>query len=167
MRATNAELAAAEEEADHEAEDVEAPRSDDGVVEVVHLEFDQRHAVRALCGVVVVGDRAGAEGAEVFEVEIAGDPTDPRRAGGEVGRLAEDFVKHRGGAAEERERRRAHAIELVGEEVRGRAGGGFVAGELAAGEGEGVEEGHGRGEEERSAGEGVGPTSPAAGRGLF
>lgn len=57
----------------------------------------------------------------------------------------EDFVEERGRAAQERERGGRHALELVIQE-RGEARGlRAIDGDLAAGEGEGIDGEHGRG----------------------
>src|SRR5204863_7916547 len=122
-RPVGAELAAAEDEARHEPQHVDPPRTDERLVEVVQVEGDLRRLLllRALFGLLVLfglralsvaarelGEHVALERAEVLEVLVAADPTLAARSLHELGARLQYLVVKRRRAAQKRERRRLH-----------------------------------------------------------
>src|ERR1019366_2105812 len=131
----DAHLAAAENEARQEAQHVEPPGADEGIVEVVQIEDD------TFLGVALARlghlERPGSIGAEVLEMNVAREPPFARGAFAERGESPEDLVEERRRAPEERERRHDHARGLVSEEVREVIEASAVDLDLSAGEANG------------------------------
>ncbi len=130
--------AAPEDDARHEAKDVVAPRRDDAFVEVVEIEDDAVARLVPLFERVLVG----AVSTEVFEVQIARNPANAGRTAREIGTCREDLVEERRRAAQERERRDAHALDLALEDAIEALGSLTIACELALGERSGGEVEH-------------------------
>src|SRR5208283_5444737 len=112
-RAIGADLATTEDEARHEAQDVEPPRADESVVEIVEVEDD--FFLLARLDRLAERQRAGAVGPEVFEVGVSDEPPFPGRPLRQRRVTLEQLVEERRRTPQERERRRDHALGLVRE----------------------------------------------------
>ena len=114
-------LATAEQEARRDANDVEAPWADDGIVEIVEIELHDALLLRALLA-ARRGWFGGAERiwpirADVLEVHVADDPPFAGWSRGEIRPGRQELEEQGRGAAQVSERRGAHTLQLADEEL--------------------------------------------------